>query len=91
VLASLLVALLPAAGGAEPQAGTATIHSISVDAASNATYSLLIDATIVEAEKQGAPCDGFSRDDEVSASYDGATIVLISGEKTCRLIIRSFR
>jgi hypothetical protein len=91
VLSLLLVALVPTIGGAEPQAGTALIHSISVDAASNASYLLLIDSTIVEAEKQGEPCEGFSRDDEVSVFYDEATIVLISGENTCRLIVRGFR
>lgn len=90
-LASLFVALLPAIGRAEPQSVTATIHSITVDGVGNASYSLLIDSTIVEAEKQGVPCDGFAPDDEVSASWDDSTIVLISGEKTCRLIVRRLR
>lgn len=85
------LALLTPVVAAGAQAGLATIHAITVDTAGNASYALVIGSRLIEAEKQGSPCDGFSRDDQVAASYDRTTVILSKDSNVCRLIIRSSR
>jgi hypothetical protein len=84
-----VLGLLALPAVSEMPVSVVTIRDIQVDPVGNTSYSLALDLILIIAEKQGGPCNGFDRDDQVDATVDGKTLVLTKGASTCRLIIRS--